>query len=102
MAHTHYVANLLAALLLRGERNHSRIGKENQLRITRNLRSCHVRQHTTFRQNTVLFIQHGAEQNIRIDQAFHQQVYLTFARQSHSLFCSVLLVSGINYGEMIV
>ena len=56
-------------------------------------------EHTPLRQNASLFIKHGTQQVISIQQAFHKHVGLSLAYEGYCTCCSVIIVRGIDTGN---
>ena len=73
----------LDALLKRGAGDDRRVGEEQQFVVRRNLHHGQVRQDFALGQQAVFLVQDGAQQIVRVDDAFHQDVCFAIAHNLH-------------------
>lgn len=95
MAGLHHILQLLHALLGRGMRNDGRVGEEKEAILARNLGTGEVGQHTTLGQDARLFVEHGMQQVVGIEQTLLQHIGLTLAHQCDGLAGGIVGVGGL-------
>ena len=88
--------DLLAALGIGGYGDDGRIGEEEQFLVLGNLCHRHMGEYMARTQDTRLTIEDGPQDDIGIDEAFHQDVGLAILTEGHSPTGAFFLVVTID------